>query len=203
MRKRNAKNKHSTKKASAKKLLRNPFLYVTIIGIAILSTIVIILAIIIGQNQHEQRIRELNNAYIFLGRGHNSSNETSAMPDRIITSYANYQNAIQYITFANPNTPRLTKSDFNSNNYAIIVVRYDSCSKASPEPSEFTADTNQIHIVFDYDSTCGNCAAEYYFYAFKLDKSITNANIVVDYHTRSSETCDESLSKTSIPTQIN
>ena len=188
-----AKNKHAAKKASAKKLLKNPFFYVAIVGIIVLAIVATILIILNNQNQHVRKIEELRDSYIYLGSGHDVDSETSAISDRIVTDYSSYQNAIQYITFANPNATRLTKSDFDNHNYAIVVVRYDECSEDNLEPSELTATTDQVHIVFDYDSTCGLCAAEYLFYAFKLDKNITNADIVVDYHTRSTQECDENV----------
>lgn len=186
MNKQNAKNKHA-----AKKLIKNPFFYVAIFGAIILITIAIILIIILNQNNHQQQIENLRDSYIYLGSGHDADHETSAISDRIVTNYADYQESIQYISFVNPDAPSLTKSDFEKHNYAIIAVRYDQCSESNVEPSEFTANTDQIHIVFDYDSTCGVCAQQYLFYAFKLDKNITNADIAIDYHTRSTRDCND------------
>lgn len=180
------KNKHV-----AKKLLKNPFFYVAIFGAIILIIIAVILVINLNQNLHAQKIESLRDSYIYLGSGHDSDHETSAISDRIVTNYADYQNSIQYIAFVNPDAPGLAKSDFEKHNYAIVAVRYDQCSESNIEPSEFTADTDQIHIVFDYDSTCGVCAQQYLFYAFKLDKNITNADIAIDYHTRSTKECDQ------------
>ena len=184
--------KKSTKAKSNKKsenILKNPLFYMSIAIFAIIILLSILAINMIHNTKHKKEIDETKGQYIYIGNGNNIYDTESAIPDQIVSSYDEYTSAMRDIDLENSDKT-LSPADFEGNNYALVAVRYDSCSEENIEPSKFGMSNGQVSVVFDYDSKCGFCAPTYRFYAFKLDKSVTSGDIVVNYHSRNTIECD-------------
>ena len=99
----------------------------------------------------------------------------------IITSYNQFMSEI--------GTNDLQESDFNAFNYAFFTIQYDSCREKDLTPVDYTIDGNNIKINFTYKAVCGGCAPYYDEYLLKVDKSITTANIDIDYKALNDPKC--------------
>lgn len=104
----------------------------------------------------------------------------------IFTDYNNYYEKMKNNV--------LIRKDFEKNNYALIPIYYDSCSESNITPVRYTIDGNDINVLVTYKASCGGCAGEYMYYLLKLDKSITHANINIEYKATNNVHCDMDVS---------
>ena len=105
----------------------------------------------------------------------------------ILKSYSEYKEYFQ--------SNEIKESDFNNNNFAIIKVKYDPCTDRNITLTNYQVKDNDINVTFTYDRTCGVCPVEINYYLIKVDKSISNPNINVDYKVNKEEQCDPTISK--------
>ena len=101
------------------------------------------------------------------------------------TSYEDYKS-----DFSNG---KLTSNDFKNNNYVLLKIMYDSCSESNIEPADYKIDGNTIKVVFAYDASCGLCASQYMYYLLKVDKSITDPSVKIDFKARNKTDCDPNI----------
>ncbi len=92
------------------------------------------------------------------------------------------------------NSNVLTKNDFENNNYVLISMRYDSCSESDITPTSFSIKGNNIDVLVKYKASCGLCAAEHMYYLLKVDKSITSANVNINYKAINNPHCNSNVS---------
>ena len=143
--------KKSTKAKSNKKsenVLKNPLFYMSIAIFAIIILLSILAINMIHNTKHKKEIDETKGQYIYIGNGNNIYDTESAIPDQIVSSYDEYTTAMRDINLENGDKT-LSPADFEGNNYALVAVRYDSCSEENIEPSKFGMSNGQVSVVFD------------------------------------------------------
>ena len=186
--------KKSTKAKSNKKqenVLKNPLFYISLAVFAIILLLVIA-AILATNAKHRREAENAKDGYVYIGDGHNIYDTESAIRDQIVTSYDDYASIMQDIELESKNKT-LSATDFDNNNFALVVVRHDDCSEENIEPSKFEVTEGKVSITFDYDSKCGLCAPSFRFYAFRLNKSVAEGDIIVNYHSRNTVDCDANV----------
>ena len=125
---------------------------------------------------------DTNAEFIYAGRDYED-----AIPENyVLTSYSDY---IERFDFGN-----LTSDDFSNNNYAVLKIRYDSCSEYDIKPVSYIVNGNNIDVSIEYKSRCGTCALEYLYYLIKIDKSIEEVNIDYEYIVVGGTKCSEAIS---------
>lgn len=151
--------------------------------ILILIVILCIITMIII-NKKDKKI-EINKDFIYIGDFQNNSIEIENN-NYIITNYNDYQNK-----FA---SNKLTEKDFESNNYVIVEIQYDSCSESDITPVDYKIKENIIDIKIKYKASCGVCAPGYKYYLLPINKSITTAEVNLDFKAINNVHCDSNVS---------
>ena len=105
---------------------------------------------------------------------------------KVLKSYNDYVKTI--------NEGNLKNEDFLNSNYLLIEVNYDECSEDNIEPKSYTIKDNNINIVFTYDASCGLCAPQYMYYLLRIDKSMTNPKVKIDYKRNNNPHCNPNVS---------
>ena len=89
---------------------------------------------------------------------------------------------------------KLTKNDFQNNNYALVTVVYNSCSESEITPTSYIINGNDINVLMKYKASCGVCAPEYMYYLLRVDKNIISANVDIKYEAINKPDCDPNVS---------
>lgn len=152
------------------------------IYILIAIIIVIIGCILFFVIKNSQKIT-LNNDFVYM-EGNFSPNIDEE--NYVFTNYNDYYNIF--------NSNKLTKNDFENNNYVLISMTYDPCSDTDVTPTDYTMNGNNINITVKYKSHCDGCAPGYLYYLLKVDKSITTANVNINYKSINNPHCDQHIS---------
>ncbi len=145
--------------------------------------IVIIAGILIALYKKSSQTIVANNDFVFLG---NFDESVIDEQNYVFTNYNDYYNKF--------NSNELTENDFKSSNYVVIFISYDPCSESDIKPADYTIKGNNIDITVKYKASCGVCAPEYMYYLLKVDKSITTANVNINYKAINNPHCDPNIS---------
>lgn len=144
--------------------------------------IIIIVAVVIFIKKNDQTITK-NDDFVYIGLFRELVIDEE---NYVFTDYNDYYNKFS--------SDELTKDDFKNNNYVLVPIDDDSCSETDIAPTSYTIKGNNINIVVKYKAGCGVCAPEYIYYLLKVDKSITTANVNVDYKAIGNPHCDPNVS---------
>ena len=124
-----------------------------------------------------------NSSFVYMG---NDKERVTDEENIVFTNYEDY-----YAKFSDS---KLTSSDFDKYNYVLISIEYDSCADKNIVPTDYTIDGNDINVSIKYEASCGVCPFAYMYYLLKVDKSITTANVNVDYQAVNKPECDPNVS---------
>lgn len=145
--------------------------------------IVIIAGILIALYKKSSQTIVANNDFVFIG---NFYERVIDEQNYVFTNYNDYYNKF--------NSNELTENDFKSSNYVVIFISYDSCAESDITPTDYTINGNNIDITVKYKASCGGCAPEYMYYLLKVDKSITTANVNINYKAINNPHCNPNVS---------
>ena len=152
-----------------------------IIYVLIGIIIIVFISIILVKKNNQKIIA--NNDFVYMGLFNQSVVDEK---NYVFTNYNDYYNKF--------NSDKLTENDFKSNNYVLVSVRYDSCSKSNVTPTDYTIKNNNIDIIVTYKARCGGCAVKNTYYLLKVDKSITAANVNINYKSINNPHCNMNVS---------
>ena len=113
----------------------------------------------------------------------NYQNDTT--DNYVIKSYEEYKSKF--------NNNILKEEDFVNNNYVLITLRYDSCSEKNMTPTSYNIKDNVIDVNVKYEAKCGFCAPKNKYYLLKIDKSIIDAKININYKSINKTHCDPNV----------
>ena len=96
--------------------------------------------------------------------------EVPGYTEHVVTSYEEYK-----MYFDNE---KLTREDFEENNYYIFAINYDPCSESDFKINSINVEYGSKGVIKEYNvgltykAKCGGCAPEYMYYAIKLGKDV-------------------------------
>lgn len=155
----------------------------TIILLLILAIPTIILIVLAALNYNKTddiKYKDYKNG-IFYSLGHTYDN-TSV--DKILTreELKEYEQKLDLHT------------DFNTYNYLLFNIEYDSCRDKNLKPVRYKIKDNTISINVEYDQGCGVCAEINNKYLLQLDKSVDRIDKVnLEYTVKSEAYCDPTV----------
>ena len=82
----------------------------------------------------------------------------------------------------------INKDSFKENNYAVITLTYDECKYTNVVPSEYTVNENILDVVAYHDG-CSACKPKYAYYVAKIEKSLKNVDVHVNWIARDVSDC--------------
>ena len=150
-----------------------------VICIIVMVIIIIGLLFVIIKSKKENVVA--NNDFIYLSD--NYQNDTT--DNYVIKSYEEYKSKF--------NNDVLTEEDFKNNNYVIITLQDDTCSSGNVTPTSYTIKNNKINVVAKYEASCGVCSPRNLYYLLKVDKSIIDVKIDIDYVAINTVHCDPDI----------
>ena len=154
------------------------------IGIGILVVILIIVGIIIFHKKPEEEPEEIIKDPNFVYAGHFLEEEKEEN-NIVFTNYEDYQKLFE--------EGDLTEEDFQENNYVLIPITYDICTDKNITPTDHQIENNNIKVTFKYERSCGVCPPDQIYYLLKVDKSIEEAKVEIDYHAVNNPHCDPNV----------
>ena len=89
---------------------------------------------------------------------------------------------------------KLSKEDFDKNNYLVFKMAYDYCVKNDVEVSGYSLDDGIVTVDTKYLAVCRNCIEmdNYDYYVLKLPKSFKVKDIKVNEKVLESDSCKDS-----------
>lgn len=159
----------------------------------LVSVILIILIVVIGLIAKEIIKNEfipLNKDFIYLGLRYSDGiiiDDSKVQESMDFDKYYVIKNYDDYKSIINSSILKL--EDFSNNNYILIPISYDSCSQRKIEPTDYTIDGKSIKIIVKYSASCGCCASKEKIYLLKVDKSITDVEVNLEYKSVSKVQC--------------
>jgi hypothetical protein len=85
----------------------------------------------------------------------------------------------------------LSEDEFEENNFAVLIVSYDSCSQKKLELEKYEKVGDQLRAYFTLEKDCNDCAAKFRYYFLPVAKDVTEElNISVDYQTKNNPKCE-------------
>ena len=157
---------------------------ILIIGGAILFVVILIVAALLGKGEPKKdKNTSKKDDFVYMGV---YEREVIDRYNDVFTNYNDYNKAF--------NSDKLTKKDFENNNYVVVSIMYDSCSEYDITPTNYKVNGNDIEVEVKYKGKCGGCAPEYMYYLLKVDKSVTNVNVMVDSTMTNNPECDPNVS---------
>ena len=176
--------KASTRKRTATKKesiveKRNETVSKSMAIVIIFTVLCLILVVLASMGKHPtNKITE--NDYVYLGTSHDIETD-GKYNNYVFNNFDDYNKKIGI---------KLKESDFEEHNYVFFTISYDSCSEKNITPKKYSMHGNNITVTIDYESQCGVCAPEELYYLLKLDKSITDASVELNFNVVKSEECD-------------
>lgn len=156
------------------------YVYV-IVGIVLVIVACILVVIFKKDNSEELIVR--NKDFLYLG---SYNDELDITEYYVITNYEDFINTFD--------SDIIKEENFNTNNYVVVPIRYDSCTDKNVTPTDYTIKDNKINITVKYEANCGVCAPAYMYYVLKVDKSITSAIVDINYKAINNPHCDPYIS---------
>lgn len=150
-----------------------PILLIIIVGIVVLVII----------NDKENKI-EINKDFVYISSYNNKIPIDN--DNYVITNYNDYKNIF--------NSNELTEKDFENNNYAIVEIIYDPCSKDNITPVEYKIEDEEININVKYTASCGGCALSYKYYLLPISKNIIKTKVNINDEAINKVKCDTNVS---------
>ena len=154
--------------------MKNKKIYI-IIGILIICIIISIIILLPNKNNKTYKIHKNITSV------EAKDNEKEIDDNIVLTTYEEY---LKYF-----NTGNLTPTDFIGFNYALIKINYNPCSEENITPYKYNIKGNNITVYVSYDSICGLCAPDYIYYLLKVEKTITKANVNIEYELNNDSEC--------------
>ncbi len=145
--------------------------------------IVIIVCILVLFIKNNLMQINLNKDFIFMESSFDSNGKYK---NYVFTDYNDYNEAFH--------SNKLKKNDFENSNYVAVFISYDSCAESDVTPTDYTINGNNIAVDVKYKASCGGCASEYMYYLLKVDKSITTANVNINYKAVNNPHCNPNVS---------
>jgi len=103
----------------------------------------------------------------------------------VLTTYQDY---LKYF-----NRGKLKEKDFIGFNYVLVRISYDSCSEKNITPYKYDINGNNITVYVSYDAKCGFCAPSYIYYLLKVEKTVTSANVNIEYEIVNDANCPSNV----------
>lgn len=119
------------------------------------------------------------NDFIYIGVFDSSLNKGDSY---IFTSYDDYINTL--------NMRVLSEEDFVNNNYVLVGIHYDPCSNKDIKLSNYEINGNNIEVNVTYNEACKICGPVYSYYLLKVDKTMTEVNVNINYNSLNKVDCD-------------
>lgn len=114
----------------------------------------------------------------------------------VISNYEDYNDKIiNPILDNDPNYDKnkfLTEKDFEKHNYLVVEAETDYCN-GDTIPLSYKFKGNELYVKFALHSSCGPCALVSNYYLLEVDKSISFANVKIDYTTTHFGNCDPNV----------
>ena len=152
----------------------------TVIAIAIVVPATFFTVKAINNYDAERQAEAVAERLVTLGAGIPTDSQTTAIIDTVFTDYADYESVTSNIKLDHP----LTAADFEDHNYAIVVVRNRRDEKYTFTPSNVIVENDSIYVTIDYQPASDSnpvSDADYLYFAFKLNKSESVSNVIVNY----------------------
>lgn len=146
----------------------------------------------------------LANVIIFINANNNNNNNNSSnnntnnlvymgiFEEKIVEEktylFTNYRD--YYDKF---NSNNLTESDFKNNSYVLITIVFDDCSESNINIADYTIKENNIDVVVTYEASCGLCAPEYMYYLLKVNQTMINPNVNMEYKKTNNPQCNSNV----------
>lgn len=148
----------------------------------------IIIGIIITSKRHNDDPSSIakNDNFVYINNYEDPLFEPNESKNYVFTEYSDYKSKF--------NEDILTEKDFKNSNYVLIPINYDSCTDKDIHPTDYSIKGNKIEVKVKYTASCGVCAPNYMYYLLKVDKSLDNVEVNVDYIARNNPKCDPDIS---------
>ena len=147
-----------------------------IVGV-ILVIIIFFLAFWLNNKPQKNSNSLPNNDFISLTRKAILDEES-----HLFTNYDDFYNTMR--------TKELSAEDFQNNNYVFFKIIYNTCSETEITPVSYLIDGENINITINYIGSCDSCVMKEKYYALKVDKSMTKANVNLTYHMLNTIECE-------------
>ncbi|MBQ3307441.1 MAG: hypothetical protein IJG68_04535 [Bacilli bacterium] len=154
------------------------------IGIILILGITTIICISITRNRNNEIEEPIIRDKKFLNAG-NIIDEEYEAKNKVFTNYEKYKEVF--------NSDEITEKDFEENNYVLIDIEYDPCRDKNLIPISHTINENNIDVVISYEAGCGVCPQDHEYYLLKVDKTITEAKVNIEYKVSKKEYCDPNV----------
>ena len=113
----------------------------------------------------------------------------------VFTSYDEYYEKVQVEPHVSSfNKYAVNEDDFKKNNYVLIKVQFDSCADRNITPTDYKINGNNIDVTFKYERSCGVCPSQNAYFLLKVSKSLTKANVDLNYEAVNNVACDPNVS---------
>ena len=149
--------------------------------LGIIIVIIVCILVFFIKNNHMEVI--LNEDFVLMESSFDSKDKYK---NYVFTDYNDYNEAFH--------SNKLNKNDFENSNYVAVFIRYNPCSESDITPTDYTIKGNNIEVYVKYNASCGLCAQEYMYYLLKVDKSITTANVNINYKAVNNPHCNSNIS---------
>ena len=159
--------------------MKNKRLYL-LVGLIILIVICCLIIFFLKKNN----LLSTSSKFIYMN---NAVDDRNIKYSHIITSYEEYYDIFE--------SDKLTRDDFKKNNYAVIYLLYNSCGEKDVKPVKYSIENKTINVDVKYRDECGYCADKSDYYLLPVDKSITYAQINIDYEAINKPECDINMEK--------
>ena len=154
---------------------------VKIISNIVVTAIIVLIAVILLYSFFN---KVSSSKFIYMG---NDANPSELNGNSILTNYDDYKKVF------GPGG-KITEANFKNNNYALVHLSYDSCAEENVRPVSLDISKSRIRVEVKYRRVCGGCAPMNDYYLVKVDKSITNAVVSVNYIVTNNPKCNPAIS---------
>ena len=156
-----------------------------ILGIVLfLGIITVVMIKIIRDRNNNEPEEPIVRDKMFLNAGNILDTEFEE-ENKVFTNYEDYQELFE--------SDEITEKDFEDNNYVLIDIKYDPCSDKNLIPISHTINGNNIDVVISYEAACGVCAPEHEYYLLKVDKTVKDVKVNINYKVTKKEYCDPNV----------
>lgn len=119
-----------------------------------------------------------------------STNVKTSLIDKDAILITNYE---EYKQYYNDEKNNVLPSMFDSINFILARVSYDSCSENNIVISDVEFNNNDVIVTLYYDASCGVCAPLYNYYLIEVPKNIDNPTVKFNSIPRNNPDCDPNV----------
>ena len=149
-----------------------------VIIVVAIFIIIIFFLLAFWLNKPQKNLSSLSNEdFVELSRNVNIKEDS-----HLFTTYDDFYHTMK--------SKELSVQDFQYNNYVFFKVIYNVCSEKEITPVSYTIDGENIDITINYIGSCDDCILKEKYYALKVDKSLTKANVNLNYHMLNTIECE-------------